>query len=65
MTEREIQMDGQSYVCESDGDELRIGRRTSSSVEWLETVPRDSLAGSPDDEVALRGVISAIVERGG
>jgi len=65
VSEREIEMDGQTYVCASEGDQLRIGRRTSSSVEWLETVPRDSLAGSPDDEVALRGVISAIVERGG
>ena len=36
-----------------------------SSVEWLETVPQDSIAGAPDDEVALRGLISAVVERGG
>ena len=65
MSEREIEVDGQTYVCASEGDQLRIGRRTSSSVEWLETVPQDSIAGAPDDEVALRGLISAVVERGG
>ena len=65
MNEREIEMDGQTYVCASEGGDLRIGRRTPSSVEWIETVPQDSVSGAPDDEVALRGLITAIVERGG
>jgi hypothetical protein len=65
VSEREIEMDGQTFVCATEGDQLRIGRRTPSSVEWLETVPQDSLAGAADDEVALRGLITALVERGG
>lgn len=72
-----IRVDSDEYVVRRDGDRLRVGRRTSGDVTWLETVDYDLLPtgardalerGDSSDEallIALRGVVQAEVERGG
>ena len=72
-----IQVDSNEYVVRREGDGLKVGRRMSGDVTWLETVAYDLL---PDDArdaldrgdssneallIALRGVVQAEVERGG
>jgi hypothetical protein len=61
VNQRQIEMDGQTYVCRVEDDSLQIGRLTGADVQWLETVPTDAA----DDDEALRGVITALVNRGG
>ena len=72
-----IQVDSDEYVVRRDGDGLRVGRRMSGDVTWLETVDTDLLPsdaldalerGDSSNEallIALRGVVQAEVERGG
>ena len=72
-----IQVDSDEYVVRRDGDGLKVGRRMSGDVTWLETVDYDLLPtdardalerGDSSDEallIALRGVVQAEVERGG
>lgn len=72
-----IDLDGEQYVLQRDGDGLRVGRRVGGDVTWLDTVDagvlpggaRDALdRGDTSDEslrTAVRGVVQAEVERGG
>ncbi|MCU1691074.1 MAG: hypothetical protein JWM64_165 [Frankiales bacterium] len=50
------------------GDDVEVARVTASGPEWLGSVPASTLDLSQDDaalEIAVRGVESALVERGG
>lgn len=54
-------------------DGVEVGRMSGASVEWLGSVPSDTLVipevseptAAPELEVAVRGVESALVQRGG
>ncbi len=72
-----IRLDSDEYVVRRDGDGIRVGRRMSGDVTWLETVDSDLLPADARDAIergdssnealliALRGVVQAEVERGG
>lgn len=72
-----IQVDSDEYVVRREGDGLKVGRRMSGEVTWLETVDYDLLPADARDAlergdssneallIALRGVVQAEVERGG
>ena len=72
-----IDVDGESYVVRVDGDGLRVGRRVSGDVTWLDTVDGGLLPdaareaarrGDTDDETlrtAIRGIVEAETRRGG
>jgi hypothetical protein len=60
----EISVDGQNYVLRQDSDAWHLGvRGTSGGIRWLpETVAPDTF--SLDDDTAMRGVITALIDRG-
>jgi hypothetical protein len=72
-----VRIDSEEYVVRREGGDLQVGRRTGGDVAWLDTVDpellsqqaRDALdRGDTSDEAlltALRGIVSAEVERGG
>ncbi len=72
-----IQVDNDEYVVRREGDGLKVGRRMSGEVTWLETVDYDLLPGDARNAlergdssneallIALRGIVQAEVERGG
>ena len=72
-----IQVDDDEYVVRREGPGIRVGRRMSGDVTWLETVDHDLLPADAQDAlergdssneallIALRGVVQAEVERGG
>jgi hypothetical protein len=64
MNERQIEMNGQTYVCSLDGDAINVGRLRGDEVEWLESIPVDQVSPGADADAALRGVVTAVVERG-
>ncbi len=50
------------------GDDVELARVTQGGPEWLGTVPASTLDLTQDDaalEIAVRGVESALVQRGG
>ena len=50
------------------GDDVEIGRVTDGGTEWLGSVPASALPLDGDAtalEIAVKGVESALVERGG
>ncbi len=50
------------------GDDVMVGRVTDGGPEWLGSVPADTLPLDGDEaalEIAVKGVESALVERGG
>ncbi|RBY74894.1 hypothetical protein DQ238_20950 [Geodermatophilus sp. TF02-6] len=75
--EMTVQLDGEEYLVHHDGGSLRIGRRLGGEVTWFDDVDTGVLPeaartalqrGDAGDEAlrtALRGVVSAEVERGG
>ncbi|MCW2608674.1 MAG: hypothetical protein JWO60_3367 [Frankiales bacterium] len=55
-------------VLRPQGDDVEVARVTAAGPEWLGSVPASTLDLSQDDaalEIAVRGVESALVERGG
>lgn len=70
-------VDGEEYVLRPEGDTLKVGRRLEGDPTWLEdvdlaTLPEDARSaverGDAADEkllIALRGVVAAVVQRGG
>ena len=51
-----------------DGDDVRLGRVTGAGVEWLGSVPASTLPLDGDAaalQIAVGGVESALVQRGG
>ena len=72
-----IRVDSDEYVVRREGDGIKVGRRMSGDVTWLETVDSDLLSDDARDAlergdssnesllIALRGVVQAQVERGG
>lgn len=72
-----VQLDSEEYVVRREGGDLRVGRRVSGDIAWLDAVDPglfsqpalDALQrGDASDEAlctALRGVVQAEVERGG
>jgi len=72
-----IRIDSEEYVARRDGADLQVGRSVGGEVTWLDTVDvgllpaaaREALdRGDASDEAlltALRGVVTAEVERGG
>lgn len=72
-----IDIDGEQYVLQREGDGFKVGQRVSGDVTWLDTVPgsllpdeaRTALASGDTSNEALRtacrGVIEAQVSRGG
>jgi hypothetical protein len=75
--EMTIRIDSDEYVARRDGADLRLGRRVGSEITWLDAVElellpaaaREAVArGDASDEAllnALRGIVSAEVQRGG
>lgn len=69
-------LEGEDYLVRIDGDELSIGQQAGGETTWFpDTVPLNSLPadarkaveqGSDDEalDTALRGVVSAFVDRG-
>jgi hypothetical protein len=72
-----IRVDGEEYVLRREGGEVLVGRRNGEDVVQLEDVDASLLTdearaaldrGDTSDEAlltALRGIVSAEVERGG
>jgi hypothetical protein len=73
-----VSVDGDDYLVQPEGDQLRIGRDGGGDTTWFDdTVPLSSLppgartavesAQRDDVELvtALRGIVSAYSERGG
>lgn len=72
-----IELDGETYVLRQEDGGFQVGRRTDGDVVWLDTVDGGLLSedakaaldeGDPTDEAlltAVRGVVTAEVERGG
>jgi hypothetical protein len=75
--EMTIRIDSDEYVARRDGADLRLGRRVGSEITWLDAVELELLPaaaqeafdrGDASDEAllnALRGIVSAEVQRGG
>lgn len=72
-----VRIDSEEYLLRSDGGSLRVGRRLGDDVTWIDDVDLATLPeaartaleqGDTSDEAlrtALRGVVTAEVERGG
>jgi hypothetical protein len=72
-----ITVDSEDYLVRREGDSLRVGRRVGGDTTWLDDVELASLPegarsalerGDSSDQalvLALRGVVTAEVRRGG
>ena len=72
-----IQLNGEEYVLRREETALRVGRRVSGELTWLDDVDPSVLpeaartaleSGDTGDaalSTALRGIVQAEVERGG
>jgi hypothetical protein len=72
-----VEIDSEEYVLRPDGDSLQVGRRNGGAVTWLDAVDlgllpapaREALergdTANAELLIALRGVTTAEVERGG
>ena len=75
--EMTITVDSEDYLVRREGDNLRVGRRMGGDTTWLDDVELASLPadarialerGNTSDAallLALRGVVTAEVRRGG
>jgi hypothetical protein len=75
--EMTITVDSEDYLVRREGDSLRVGRRVGGDTTWLDDVELASLPegarsalerGDSSDQalvLALRGVVTAEVRRGG
>ena len=75
--EMTVTIDTEDYVIRPDGDSLKVGRRMGGDTAWLDDVALSSLSadarialerGNTSDAallLALRGLVSAEVQRGG
>ena len=75
--EMTVTIDREDYVLRPEGDSLRVGRRMGGDTAWLDDVELSSLSadarialerGNTSDGallLALRGLVSAEVQRGG
>ena len=59
------------YLLRRTGSDVEVGRVVDGKTEWLGSVPADSLPSLEGDldqsrlDIAVRGIESALVERGG
>jgi hypothetical protein len=75
--EMTVTVDSEDYLVRREGDSLRVGRRVGGDTTWLDDVELASLPegarsalerGDSSDQalvLALRGVVTAEVRRGG
>jgi hypothetical protein len=75
--EMTVTVDSEDYLVRREGDSLRVGRRVGGGTTWLDDVELASLPegarsalerGDTSDQallLALRGVVTAEVRRGG
>lgn len=75
--EMTVTIDGEEYLLRPEADTVKVGRRVGGDTTWLEDVDPATLPegarsalerGDSSDEallLALRGVVTAEVKRGG
>jgi hypothetical protein len=77
MSEMVIDLDGETYVLRRNPEGIQVGRRTQGEMAWLDTVDPELLSADAREALdrcdtsdaalltAVRGVVTAEVERGG